>query len=791
MKISRFLLILCLSVSPIIKSQTLYQTIRGVVQDADAKSSLPGVNVKILELDTLIGAVTDENGKFRLDKVPLGRHSIRFSFIGYEEVVINNVILNSGKEVILTIEMHESVIVGVEVDIIAQTDKTKANNDLVTNSSRNFQSEETERYAGTRSDPSKMVANYAGVSSGNDARNDIMVRGNSPLGVLWRLEGIDIPNPNHFSTQGATGGPISILNNNLLGASDFLTGAFPSEYGNRLAAVFDLRMRHGNNEKFEFISQFGINGFELGAEGPISKKAGSSFLLSYRYSTFAIFNLLGIRFGVSGIPEYNDLAFKLNFPTKKAGQFTLWGIGGKSHIELLDSDRDTADWAFTASGEDLVFGSGMGAAGLTHVYFFNQNTSGKFSVGGTFNTNDILLDTLDVNKTAFRVYTNTSRELSGVLSYYFTHKASARHLFKSGVYFQHQLFDYHSYYWSRKFLVNVDEFKEDGNTGIGQAFVHWQWKPGEKHTFNTGVHYQYFLLNGSQSVEPRFGWRWQFVKNQGLSFAYGMHSQTAPYVYYFLKSYTDSSGSYRETNHDLGLSRSHHFVTGYDLSFSKDFRFKTELYYQELYNIPVEDPELNSFSLINVGNDLEGLPMVDSLVNDGTGRNYGIELTFEKFFSKRYYFLTTLSLYESKYKGSDGIERHTAYSGGYVFNVLGGYEQPVGKKKNSVIAFDVKFNVAAGNRYTPIDIAASVIKDEAVYIDAEAWSRKFKDYSKFDVKVSYRLNKKKATHIFFVNVENVLGRKNILREIYDTNENVLRTEFQLGVFPYGGYRIEF
>ena len=258
-------------------SQTFTQTIRGIVIDADSKSGLPGANIYVLELDTQMAATTDNDGKFRFEKVPVGRRKIKVSFIGYEEIIMDNIIVGSGKEVVLEIPMQEIINTKDEIVVTAKNDKTKANNDLVTNSARNFQSEETERYAGTRGDPSKMVANYAGVATGNDVNNSIIVRGNSPLGVLWRLEGVDIPNPNHFSTQGATGGPVSILNNNLLGACDFLTGAFPSEYGNKYAAVFDLKIRNGNNEKREFMGQIGFNGAEFGAEGPLFGKNGSSF----------------------------------------------------------------------------------------------------------------------------------------------------------------------------------------------------------------------------------------------------------------------------------------------------------------------------------------------------------------------------------------------------------------------------------------------------------------------------------------------------------------------------------
>jgi hypothetical protein len=771
-------------------AQTYTQTVRGSVIDADSKSALPGATIIILNLDTLRGGVSDAEGRFRIAKVPVGRRTVKVSYIGYEEIQMNNVVVTSGHETVLNIEMHEHVIEGKKVEIVYEKDKTKPNNDLTTNSARNFNSEETERYAGSHGDPSRMVANYAGVTTSNDARNDIIVRGNSPLGVLWRLEGIDIPNPNHFSNQGATGGPISMLNNNLLANSDFLTGAFPAEYGNRTAAVFDLKLRNGNNEKTEFIGQAGINGLELGAEGPITKD-GASFLINYRYSTFKVFDALGINFGVSGVPEYQDMSFKFNFPTSKAGVFSVWGVGGISTIAILDSKRDTNNWALTTKGQDLIFGSNMGVAGITHLYFFTPNISGKFVLAASGNTNLVTVDTLSHSRQDFRVYDNHSKDWQYTASYTLTDKINAHHLLKAGITYSQEFFDYHIFYYSNTYHTNIDQLNEANNTGLGQAFLHWQYRITEKLSLNTGIHYQLFTLNNSQALEPRAGLRWQFLKRHALSLAYGMHSQTQPLIFYFYKSYNTATDTYSETNRNLDFSKSQHLVAGYDFNATKNIRFKVEGYYQYLYNIPVSEFHSNSFSILNVGNDLDGLPFVDSLYNHGTGKNYGLEFTAEKFFSNHYYFLSTFSIYNSTYKGSDNIERPTAYDGGYVYNILAGYELPLGKNKNKVISLDVKYTTAGGNRYSPIDLPASILNHQAVYVDAEAYSLRFSTYSKLDVKVAFRLNGKKVSHMLYVNIENILDHQNILRQTYDDSSHTIHTDYQLGVFPYGGYRIEF
>ncbi len=792
MKKKSFLFIFLLCVLNL-SAQTYTQTIRGKVIDADSKNILFGANVSLMNSDTLIGSTTDIDGKFRLDKIPVGRRSLKIASLGYEETFVNNIIVTSGKEVVLTIELREKVYTSEVVEIVAEKDKTKANNDLVTVSSRNFLAEETGRYAGSRGDPSKMVANYAGVSSGNDARNDIIVRGNSPLGVLWRMEGIDIPNPNHFSAQGATGGPISMLNNNILGNSDFLTGAFPAEYGNKTAAVFDIKLRNGNNEQNEYTGSLGINGVELGAEGPISKKNGSSYLINYRYSTLEVFNKLGIRFGVSASPEYQDVSYKVNVPTKKAGIFTLWGIGGKSKLTLLDSERKETDWSYITGGQDLVFGSSMGATGISHLYFFNPKTSGKLSLSASGTYLDAYVDTLSpVDKSKFLTRQNRSTEGNFIANYTLTKKITAKHLVKAGITYQSIYFDAESFEYSPQYGKYIYDLNvKSSMADLVQGFLHWQFRPTDKITVNTGVHYQNFLLNNTSALEPRFGLRFQATKKQSISLGYGMHSQMQPTIYYFYETYLPATDSYYRSNRNLDLSKSQHAILCYDFNFAKDYRLKLEGYYQYVYNVPVQKNHQSSFSMINVGNALEGIPLVDSLENSGDGENIGVELTIEKFFTKHFYYLATLSVYQSTYKGSDKVLHHTSYDGGYVFNALAGYEFNLGKNKNKALSVDLKFTQAGGNRYTPIDLEKSKLYGDVVYVDSEAFSKHLKDYSRFDIKVSYKTNRKKTSQSLFLVVENIFDTQNILRESYDPVLQKIQQEYQLGLFPYFGYKIEF
>ncbi|MBL0047456.1 MAG: TonB-dependent receptor [Bacteroidetes bacterium] len=763
------------------------QTIRGVVIDNQSKTPLVGVSVVLLTSESFTGNASDLDGNFRLEKVPVGRQTLKATYVGYRERVIQ-VIVTSGKETIITIEMEESVVQGKEVVISAEREKTKAINEMATVSARSFTIEETSRYAGSRNDPARMAANYAGVSGANDSRNDIIIRGNSPQGVLWRLNGMDIPNPNHFGSLGSTGGPVGILNNNVLDNSDFLTGAFPSEYGNALAGVFDLRMRSGNNEKHEHMFQLGFTGFEGGIEGPFSKKSKASYLVNYRYSSLAVFQAMGANFGTgSAVPQYQDLSFKVDLPTEKAGKFSLFGVGGISYIEFLDSKKDsTAKDFYSTSGTDTYFGSNMGVVGLQHVYSFNSSTFGKLSLSASGFSTKIQQDSLSTfDRTPIAYYGNTSSNTKLSANYVLVKKFNAKNTLKTGFFVDDIMYSLKDSVFDAPVYQRLRN--SSGNSFLYQAYVQWQHKFTDKITSNLGVHYQQLAINNSYAVEPRVGIKWEFKEGQSINIGAGMHSQMQSIFTYFDESYIPSTGERILTNKNLDFSRSNQLVLGYDNAFTKSMRLKAEAYYQYLYDIPVTQRK-SYYSAVNAGADFNN-PSIDSLVNKGTGTNFGVELTLEKFYSKGYYFLITASLFDSKYKGSDGVERNTAFNGNYTYNALAGKEFTINKK--SLISIDVKVTYAGGKREVPIDLEASNLKGSVVYIESDAYETKLKDYFRSDVKLSYKRNGRRITQEFSVDIQNVSGNKNIFQRTYDPQKQDLRTEYQIGLFVIPQYRILF
>jgi hypothetical protein len=770
-------------------AQDLTQTIRGTVLDKQTQSPLPGAVISILNTDPLKATTTDENGKFRFDDILLGRKQLKISLISYKEKS-QTVVLTTGKETVLNIELEESALQGQEVVITAEFDKTKSNNKMATVSSRVFSTEEASRYAGSRGDPARMAANFAGVSGANDSRNDIIVRGNSPLGILWRLNGLDIPNPSHFGSMGSSGGPISILNNNTLDNSDFMTGAFPADYGNATAGVFDLKMRSGNNEKYEFLGMVGFNGFELGAEGPFNKKKkNGSFMINYRYSTLSVFKKIGLDFGTgSAVPQYQDITFKFDLPTKKAGKFSIWGIGGLSYAELLQSQQSKENNLYGYSGRNMLFRSNVGAAGISHTYLINTSSYIKTNVGVSGQYNLIKADRVDTSTNPVTVrpeYRNVSYTTKYSFNSTYNKKFNSRNFLNAGVYAD---------LYNTTFVDSIDTYgtgfvtlrNYNGQTALARGFLQWKHHFSEKFYLNVGVTYQYLILNNSQSPEPRLGLKYEINKKQSLSFGAGLHSQVQPLYVYFATANL-GGGKVKETNRNLDFTKAAHAVLAYDVNLFNSIRIKTELYYQYLYSIPVKSRR-DYFSTINLGADFES-PNIDSLVNNGTGQNYGFELTLEKFYSKGYYFLLTTSLFESKYIGSDDVQRNTAFNGNYVINALVGKEFKI--KEKHTLALDLKITYAGGKRYVPIDIEKSILYQREIKNGSVAYEAQYDPYFRIDVKPSYKLNTKRFTHELSVDIQNVTKHNNIFQQQYDLNTQSIKTDYQLKFFVIPQYRLTF
>ncbi len=764
------------------------QSIRGQVFDDASRSPVAGVTIQVEGLPAL-AAVTNDHGRFVLENVPLGRQTLRISGVGYEEQSIPEVLVTSGKEVVLNINIIEKINTLNEV-VIAGKGKRTLNNEMVTVSGTSFNPGDTRRYAGAIGDPSRMISNVAGVASASDSRNDIVVRGNSPAGLLWLMEGINIPNPNHYGSLSSTGGPVSILNSNNLDRSDFLTGAFPAQYGNALASVFDLRLRNGNSYKTEMLAEISFTGFEAGMEGPFSQKSDASYVINYRYSTVGILNSLGFNIGTgTASPIYQDLNFKVYIPLSRKNKLSVWGIGGPSRISFYGNDEDTTknENLYGSENENLLTRYFTAIGGINLETNFSNKTYGKLSLGFSTTNESIKHDSISTStREAFRDWESRYNTNRYELSYFLTHKLDAKNNFVagvSGIHYQFSLLN-KRIFQDAPDLTRIDQ---TDNTSLLQAYAQWKHRFSNKLSFNAGLHYQYLSLNGSGAIEPRLAVKYDISGQHSVGAAYGLHSQMQALTTYFTQTHTNTGITY--TNKNLDFTRSRHMVLNYTYKISPALILKAEAYYQTLHDVPVTTYS-SGYSALNDGANF-GVNLKDSLVNKGSGRNYGLELTIEKYFSNNYYFMLTGSLYDSKYKGSDGIERNTAFNSGYIYNILAGKDFIVGKNR-STLSINFKLTGVGGKYISPIDIPASTASGETVYDEKIApFSLRQSPYFRADLKMGYRRNFRKSTLEGGIDLRNFTNHENIFIQNYNRRTNTIVNQYQQGFLPVPYFRFTF
>ena len=814
----KWALLACMLMAMGMFAQTATQTVRGKVLD-EGLQPLELVTVSYTTDDGKSkGDYTDQDGIYILENVPVGYRTFDFTFVGYKKVSYSDILVTTGKEVILNVEMETDTSTFDAIIIRGKERSGDARNRGGMVSATSLGRERIDRDPGSRADLPRLAAFLPGVQGADDSRNDIVIRGNTPQGLIWRFEGVNIPNPNHFAISGTAGGPLTILNNKYITESDFFTGAFPAEFGNGIAGVFDVRMRNGNDQNHEISAQFGFLGTELFAEGPVSKEKKSSYLASYRYSTLRIFDFLGIPTGTGAVPKYQDGAFRFNFPRDDGGNIAFWGIGGVSRIDVENSKLTPEDLnnpdLYAESDRDQVFKSRMGAVGLTFTKPLKRSAFVKASLSGStaYNGGDSWKifrqekDSADVKIFVidsfplphFLAYDLREDKLSGYLSLY--KSLIGRTDMKVGINVDYFSFSYLDSFRVARFYEDKDPVwdpwrvrwnTKGENAVLVQPYLQFKKDIGRRLTAVAGLTALYFSLNENSlsPVEPRLGLKYYLDSTQYLSLGYGLHSQIVPpYIYFYGNQTNDQSPQLH--NRDLGLFKSHHLLLGYDLFFGEAMRLKLETYYQHLFNIPVEK-ERSAFSLVNTGSGFDRL-FPDELVNEGTGRNYGFDASLSRFFKGGYYFLLTGSVFDSKYRGSDDTLRNTTFNGRFTLNGVVAKEFKVGKK--GTFNMGAKVTYLGGRWRGLVDSLASVEIQDIVYRDYGMNSIQLRPYFRADIKATFRWNRPKAYHEFSIDLVNIFNYENLLLLTYVPNhpsgEPIQETN-QLKFLPIFYYKLDF
>ncbi len=762
----------------ILLGQQSVQNIRGTIRDEASHTPLPFCSVVLLNTNPAITATTDNSGEFALKNIPVGRYDVQISYVGYESTVIREVLVTSAKEIVLDVSLQENAMQLDAATIKQKINKAQPLNKMATVSARMLSMEEASRYAGGFDDPARLASSFAGVAS-NVGNNGIVVRGNAPKSLQWRLEDIEIPNPNHFADVTVFGGGgLTALSSQVVGNSDFFTGAFPAEYGNAISGVFDIKLRNGNNQQNENTVQVGAIGIDIASEGPFKKGGESSYLFNYRYSTLALLASF-LPEGADGI-RYQDLSFKLNVPTRKVGTFSFWGIGLIDRSGQ-DAETDSTKWEYSYDRKEQLIKQYMGAVGLAHRISLSSSSYMKTTLAATVSRLDAYINHLNDLRQLESESVAKNTNWNFVLSSYINKKFGTRHTNRSGVIVTGLMYD--------MLLKNADPLgtpphtinNESGFSTLLSAYSNSSINLSDKWLLNLGIYGQLFTLNQHYSIEPRVSLGYSFTNNQAISLAYGLHSRLELLNYYFIRSETGE-----ELNRDMDFTRSHHLVLSYDWNIGNDYHLRVEPYIQQLFNIPVIAD--STFSLINLESEWF---IKDKFENTGKGINYGIDVTFEKFMSRGYYFMFTGSLFNSRYKAGDGEWYDTRFNRNFLFNFLIGKEWMVGRTRQNIFNVNLRLSYQGGNRYSPVNETESAIKQDVVYDEYNAFSKQVSPSFVSNFTISYKINRKHAAHEFAIKVINANGYKDFYGHSYNYITHAVDEEREAMVIPNISYKIQF
>ena len=757
------------------KTEKPTQTVRGIVLDSKTNTPIEFATVRIMNSGSL-GSTTDSLGRFRIDHVPVGRCNIQTSYVGYNANIFNEIPVTSSKEVYMEIPLDENVHSLAEVVIQPEIKKDKPLNAMAITGGRMISMEEAGRFANGFDDPARLSSAFAGVA-GDVGTNAVAIRGNSPQFTQWRLEGVEIPNPTHFADlTGLGGGFLSALSTQVIGNSDFYNGAFPAEYSNALSGIFDMQIRNGNNQKYEHTFQLGILGIDLASEGPISKKHGSSYILNYRFSTTSLAT------GNDMNLKYQDLSFKLNFPTRKAGTFSIWGIGliDRYKPEILDRD----EWETQSDRQSGNTTFDKAAGGITHKYLINADTYIRSSLAATYAKDHTEADQMTEDDKLVHVGDIRNSKWDIVFNSYLNKKFSSNHINRTGITITGLKYDL-DYKISPNFGLDIPMeqiSKGNGESCVLSAYSSSVINLSNHLTTSLGITAQYFTLNKNWTVEPRAALKWTFNPKHALALAYGLHSRRERLDYYFVEQEVNGK---TESNRYLNFSKAHHFGLTYDWNINSYMHLKVEPYYQYLFRIPVE--ENSSFSIINH----QSFYLERILKNRGSGVNYGIDITLEQYMKNGFYYMITASLFKSRYKAGDHIWRNTRLDKNYLLNVLAGKEWIVGRNKQNVLSLNGRIFFQGGDRYTPVDKEKSLIEHDIKFDETRAYSKKFNPSLNGDISFSYRINKRKISHEFSIKMLNVGMRTGMHFYQYNEKTHKIEKEDGSGMIPNISYKIYF
>lgn len=738
------------------------QTIRGSITDATTNKPLVGASVQMIDTqnkvsssnETLPKTVSDTEGVFRLEKIPVGRYTLQVSFVGFETVSVSELLLESGKEMVLDIPLNSLAINVNEVTVTGQRIREVS----PVNGIRN---ERLSRFPATFNDPARLLTYLPGAATDNDQGNNISVRGSTPNMNQWYLEGAEIVNPNHLSNAGTAsdratvnGGGVLIPGFNVMESTQVYKGSMSADMGGALTSVMDIRLRKGNNEHHETQVSLGLIGLEAGTEGMFSKKSKASYLIHYRYSTIGLLAKLGVPLGDEE-QQYQDLTVNLNFPTKKIGTFNLFGMYGASDNIFTHLPVKT-DWKVDKDSQDINFTNKMGVVGLRHevtvgqrgrlstVVAYSALENQRTAVG--FGLNNVVVRMADVKNVQSKTFIKST----------FNYLLNATNSLKIGVTARQDEFNYTEI---QKISSSSATYPGNNSSWWIQPSAEWQGKFGKNWTTQAGLRVVQwnFLTNTKKNqtnLEPVANMNYRLENNSTLTLGYSLQSQMAsPQL--ILPIYLKLGGS-SEFGYE-NITKSNNFNLSYNFKLLKNLSANVEAYYQDIFN--ASNLTLNFLEL----------GTTSSFITKG--RNAGIEIDLQQQLTKGFYWRANASFYDSKYKNGTTL-LDTRFNGHYITNGLIGKEWTLGSLKNRFLGVNAHVILRGG------------------YLDAYT-GKQLKDYFRTDLNVYWKKSHTRYSSTVQLDLQNVTNQLNEGWRYFDYHKGSVQTKYQLGLIPNLAYKVEF
>jgi hypothetical protein len=746
----------------------LSKQVSGRVEDK-FHAPLSGAGIVLASDSARLTVVSDSEGNFSIRNVQPGRYALKVSFTGYQ-FWEQEVLVISSRSPFIVVSLEELPSILSEVEISAS-----AMNDLPAEQIVSI--EKTFRVPANFFDPARVITSYPGVMTANDQNNTIIVRGNSPAGLLWRVNGLDVVNPNHLANAGtfsdkpaAYGGGVNIISAQLMDRTNFYAGALPSRYGNALSGVVDMSLRAGDKQEDKYTLQASLIGLDFAAEGPLGKKKNTSFLVNYRSSTIAILSSLGANFGDENI-NFQDLTFSIDSDLGKGKKLSVFGFYGFSKNDF--EHKDSTEWEIDKDQYDIEYESKNFGTGFT----FSQSVkkvnifSGLAISGNDQQRNQFASPQIDPGELGVVHVDQFDTKKILVAAFGRVEASINSSLLEGGVMVN---------YSGDELTQNsqVDDAAVENNSGsvdglLIQPFAQWRIFLSDKWIAQTALRYMYFTYNETGSFEPRVSIEYFPSSQSSLKFSYNLISQL------------QQAGTYLNDNEDLAMSKSHRLDMGHKFRTEEGYQFTTSVYYQKLFDIPVEKSP-SSYSLLN---SIEAFALPD-LVSEGKGENFGVEVLAEKSFVDQSYFILGSSWYKSSYTGSDEVKRSTRFDGRYSVNLTYGKEWSRLKKESQrTFGLSSRLLYLGGLKESPI--IADQNSARTVYDESRAFENKLPDYFRLDLRLNWRKNKEGYTRTIAIDIQNVLNSQNEAYHYYDHVQGKINTQYQLGIIPILVYRIEF